>query len=209
MLTYLSKGYTLNQIANKMHLSIETVQKYSHELADEAKKFIDESIKGGTSQILKLTLANVTDVIYKADQMMENTMDERTKLMCMKIILESAKLRNETVMSGFNHVALKESNDMLEKVNRMSQDGPTEAQTTNVPNFRPEIVVNEAPERRKVDVEGVLPKKEDRDEVEEPQEEEKPIEVTTKTSKLKKQLNLSRHVTTNAFNRMETEEILK
>jgi len=206
ILKLLAQGKHYDEIATILQISYQTVSEDVVIIRNEMKDKHDAIIRQGTLESLTLVDENAKDVIKKAYQIYESSLDERTKVMTLKIILDAADLKKRNVMEGFNYIKIKEANDLMEKSNELAKKtaaGEITDKTTQK-SLMPQIVVNEKPvlgAKIEVDAASTEPVV-----VEQPQIEDK-SKTLSKSEKLQEDLHVNRHVKTNFFQKMEEDQI--
>jgi len=206
ILALLAQGKHYDEIAKVLEISYQTVYEDVVVIKDEMKEKHEAIIRQGTLESLTLVDENAKDVIKKAYQIYESSLDERTKVMTLKIILDAADLKKRNVMEGFNYIKIKEANDLMEKSNELAKKtaaGEITDQSTQK-SLMPTIVVNEKPvlgAKIQVDAASTEPVV-----VEQPPIEEK-SKNPSKSEQLQEDLQVNRHVRTNFFKKMEDEQI--
>ena len=206
IISYIAAGKNYEQIAAIENVKMQTVELDVAEIRNEMKEKYNEVIKQGTLETLALVDENAKDVIKKAYEIYDNTMDERTKLMVLKVILEAADLKKRNVIEGYNYVKIKDTNELLENTMELAKKNvPGEITEESAPkSLMPPIIVNEKPiigATIHVDSDSVEPK------VVETPENEPAEENMTQAAKLAQELQVNRHVRTNLFQKMEEDQI--
>lgn len=115
----LTEGKTVHQIADETGVSISQISSDVKAIKKSAANFLQNAVLENTAYVLSLSLHNVHKVIEKANQIFENTHDERMKIWVCKLVLEATKLQNDTVLQGYNHVSVTESAKLLEYADKM------------------------------------------------------------------------------------------
>lgn len=206
IVSLIAQGKHYDEIASILEVSDQTIADDVIVIRNDMKEKHDAIIRQGTLETLTLVDENAKDVIKKAYEIFNSTMDERTKVMTLKIILDAADLKKRNVMEGFNYIKIKESNEMMEKSNELARktaDGEITDKTAQK-SLMPPIIVNEKPIAGlgiQVDAASTEPTV-----VEQPVVEDK-SKNPSKSEKLQDDLQVNRHVRTNFFKKMEEDQI--
>jgi DNA-binding CsgD family transcriptional regulator len=206
IVSLLAQGKNYAQVADVLEISYQTVADDVLTIRKEIKDKHDAVIRQGVLENLTLVDENAKDVIKKAYEIYNQTNDERTKVMTLKIILDAADLKKRNTMEGFNYIKIKEANELMEKSNELAKKTAAGEITdkTAQKSLMPPIIVQEKQitgAKIEVDAASTEPVV-----VEQPKMEDK-SENLTNTQKLQENLQVNRHVKTNFFKKMEEDQI--
>lgn len=211
ILNLLAQNKTQAEISKIEGIAYETVWSDIQILKKEMVDAYNKSITQSSVEQLILANENTSDVIGKAYQLYENTLDERTKILCLKTILEGADLKKRIVMEGITHIKVKEVTESLEKAKKLAEKS-TESTggmigDDKLKSLMPAIQVKENPKNLGILVDaGSTEPVPIQEESATDSPEIANTETESKTEKLFNDINLNRHVKTNLFLRMEEDD---